>query len=114
VNDMGTEAQPRETISSEIYSKFFHGLANPTRFKIVQSLLEKEKNVSQLVDELQIKQSQVSNQLACLKWCGYVGVRQEGKYVYYQIKDERIKEILRLATEVVGDNAAQISECTRM
>jgi DNA-binding transcriptional ArsR family regulator len=45
---------------------------------------------------------------------GYVGVRQEGKYVYYQIKDERIKEILRLATKVVGDNAAQISECTRM
>lgn len=104
----------RDEISSEIYAKFFHGLSNPTRFKIVLSLLAKEKNVSELVEELQMKQSQVSNQLACLKWCGYVDTRQEGKFVYYQMKDERIREILKLAAEVVGDNAARISECTRM
>lgn len=101
-------------ISSEIYSKFFHGLANPTRFKIAISLLHKEKNVSELVEELQIKQSQVSNQLACLKWCGYVDARQEGKYVYYQIKDERVRQIILLATELVRDNAKQISKCTRV
>jgi DNA-binding transcriptional ArsR family regulator len=104
----------RNDISSEIYAKFFHGLSNPTRLRIVQSLLEKDKNVTDLMEELGIKQSQVSNQLACLKWCGYVGTRQEGKYVYYQIKDERIKEILNLVTEVVGENAAHISECTRI
>ncbi|MFZ3579079.1 ArsR/SmtB family transcription factor [Virgibacillus sp. DJP39] len=101
-------------ISSEIYAKFFHGLANPTRFKIALSLLDKEKNVSELVEELQLKQSQVSNQLACLKWCGYVDTRQEGKYVYYQIKDDRVKQIIMLATELVRDNAKQISECTRI
>ncbi|WP_407270671.1 ArsR/SmtB family transcription factor [Radiobacillus sp. PE A8.2] len=101
-------------ISSEIYAKFFHGLSNPTRFQIALSLLDKEKNVSELVDELEIKQSQVSNQLACLKWCGYVDTRKVGKYIYYQIKDERIKQIITLASEVVGDNAKQISECTRM
>ena len=101
-------------ISSEVYSKFFHGLANPTRFKIALSLLDKEKNVSELVEELQLKQSQVSNQLACLKWCGYVDTRQDGKYVYYQIKDERVKQIILLATELVRDNAKQISECTRI
>jgi DNA-binding transcriptional ArsR family regulator len=111
---MSTNVEIRDDISSEIYAKFFHGLSNPTRFRIVQSLLEKDKNVSELMEELGIKQSQVSNQLACLKWCGYVGTRQEGKYVYYQIKDERIKEILNLVAEVVGDNAAHISNCTRM
>ncbi|MDF0727732.1 metalloregulator ArsR/SmtB family transcription factor [Cytobacillus sp. S13-E01] len=104
----------RNEISSEIYAKFFHGLANPTRFKIALSLLDKEKNVSELVEELQLKQSQVSNQLACLKWCGYVDTRQEGKYVYYQIKDERVKQIILLASELVRDNAKQISECTRI
>jgi DNA-binding transcriptional ArsR family regulator len=111
---LNTKPDLRNGISSEIYAKFFHGLSNPTRFKIVLSLLDKEKNVSELVEELQIKQSQVSNQLACLKWCGYVDTRQEGKFVYYQIKDERIKQILHLAAEVVGDNAAHINECTRM
>jgi DNA-binding transcriptional ArsR family regulator len=111
---MDQKAEVRNEISSEIYAKFFHGLSNPTRFKIVLSLLEKEKNVGDLVEELQVKQSQVSNQLACLKWCGYVDTRQDGKFVYYQIKDERIKQILKLAAEVVGDNAARINDCTRM
>jgi DNA-binding transcriptional ArsR family regulator len=110
----GPKTDTRDEISSEVYAKFFHGLSNPTRFKIVISLLNKEKNVSELVEELQIKQSQVSNQLACLKWCGYVDTRQDGKFVYYQIKDNRILEILKLAAEVVGDNAARINECTRM
>lgn len=111
---MHSNQELRNGISSEIYSKFFHGLSNPTRFKIALSLLDKEKNVSELVEELQLKQSQVSNQLACLKWCGYVDTRQEGKYVYYQIKDERVKQIILLATELVRDNAKQISECTRI
>lgn len=111
---MNVKAETNDNIGAEIYAKFFHGLANPTRFRIVQSLLEKDMNVSEIVEELQIKQSQVSNQLACLKWCGYVSTRQEGKFVYYELKDERIRQMVKLAAEVVGDNAAHISECTRM
>lgn len=101
-------------LQGELISKFFHGLSNPTRFKIALSLMESEKNVSQLVDELGMKQSQISNQLACLKWCGYVSSRQEGKFVYYQITDERIRTIIELARQVVADNAEQINSCTRI
>ncbi len=103
-----------EELNSELISKFFHGLSNPTRFKIALSLIESEKNVSQLVDLLGMKQAQISNQLACLKWCGFVTTRQEGKFIYYQITDERIREIIELARQVVADNAEQIRCCTRM
>lgn len=103
-----------QTIQSELYAKFFHGLSNPTRFRIVEILLDGEKSVSELVELLGATQSQVSNQLACLKWCGYVSSRQEGKYIYYQITDDRVRQILELARQVVADNAAHINECTRM
>ncbi|GAX91652.1 ArsR/SmtB family transcription factor [Effusibacillus lacus] len=103
-----------QLIQSELYAKFFHGLSNPTRFRIVESLLDGEKSVSELVEILGANQSQVSNQLACLKWCGYVTSRQEGKYIYYQIADERVRQILELARQVVADNAAHINSCTRM
>lgn len=99
---------------TEIYAKFFHGLSNPTRFKIVEALLDDEMNVSQLVDAIGASQSQVSNQLACLKWCGYVTSRQEGKYILYRISDERVRTILQLAKEIVADNAEHIRSCTRM
>lgn len=99
---------------TEIYAKFFHGLSNPTRLKIVEALLDQEMNVSQLVDAIGASQSQVSNQLACLKWCGYVTSRQEGKYILYRISDERVHSILQLAKGIVADNAEHIRCCTRM
>ncbi|MEC1158915.1 MULTISPECIES: ArsR/SmtB family transcription factor [Bacillaceae] len=103
-----------EDLQHELIAKFFHGLSNPARFKIAVSLLESEKNVSQLVHELGMKQSQISNQLACLKWCGYVSTRQEGKFIYYRITDERIRNIIELARQVVADNAEHINCCTRI
>jgi len=101
-------------IQSELFAKFFQGLSNPTRYKIIEALLDGPKNVSQLVDVLGVSQSQVSNQLTCLKWCGYVSSQQEGKYVYYQITDDRIRTIIELARSMVADNAHHISCCTRM
>lgn len=61
-----------------------------------------------------MKQSQISNQLACLKWCGFVTSRQEGKFIYYQITDVRVREIIHLVRQIVADNAEQINSCTRM
>lgn len=102
------------TIQSELYAKFFQGLANPTRYKIVEAILTTPKNVSQLVKELGLSQSQISNQLACLKWCGFVNSHQKGKYVYYSITDERIEIIVQLGRSIVADNAENISCCTKM
>lgn len=104
----------KQEIQSELNAKFFHGLSNPTRYKIVEALLEGPKNVSQLVSTLGLAQSQISNQLACLKWCGYVSSNQEGKFIYYQITDDRIRTIIELGRSMVADNAHHISCCTRM
>ncbi|MDA8351693.1 MAG: metalloregulator ArsR/SmtB family transcription factor [Firmicutes bacterium] len=111
--DASVQTSP-EQLQGELVSKFFHGLANPTRLKIVLALLDKEKRVGQLVEELGIKQSQISNQLACLKWCGFVTSRQEGKCVYYRVTDSRVRDLIQIARQVVADNAEHINACTRM
>jgi ArsR family transcriptional regulator, cadmium/lead-responsive transcriptional repressor len=99
----------------EVTSKFFHGLCDLTRLRIVELLLDEgEKNVSELVAALNQPQSLVSNHLACLRWCGYVDSRREGKFVYYHIADPRVQQILALARCVITDNAAAIVICTRM
>ena len=99
----------------EISAKFFHGLSDLTRLQIVELLLEEgEKNVSELVAILGQPQSRISNHLACLRWCGYVDSRREGKFVYYRVSDPRVRQILELARGVIADNAAAIVSCTRM
>jgi DNA-binding transcriptional ArsR family regulator len=104
----------QEKAQNELIAKFFHGLSNPSRLKIAIALLEREKSVSELVEELGMKQSQISNQLSCLKYCGFVAPRQEGKYIYYQVKDERVRQIIHLARQVVADNADHISTCAKL
>lgn len=100
--------------SDEILMKFFKGLGDPTRIRIVDALLEKERNVSELIKILQTPQSNISNHLACLKWCGYITSRKEGTSIYYQITDERVKKIVELAREIIADHAESLYACTRI
>jgi DNA-binding transcriptional ArsR family regulator len=100
--------------SDEILMKFFKGLGDPTRIRIVEALLEKERNVSELIKILRTPQSNISNHLACLKWCGYITSRKKGTSIYYQITDERVKEIVALAREIIADHAENLYACTRI
>jgi len=100
--------------SDEILMKFFKGLGDPTRIRIVEALLQKERNVSELLKLLGMPQSNISNHLACLKWCGYITSRKEGTSIYYQITDERVKKIIGLARDIVADHAENLYACTRI
>ncbi len=99
---------------ADLMARFFSGLSHHIRYRLVASLTAGERTVNELAENLGCSQSQISNHLACLRWCGYVRSRQEGRYVYYKVTDKRILEILKLAQSVVAENAEQISTCTRM
>jgi len=100
--------------SDEILMKCFKARGDPTRIRIVEALLEKERNVSELLKLLGIPQSNISNHLACLKWCGYITSRKEGTSIYYQITDDRVKKIISLARDIVADHAENLYACTRI
>jgi len=108
------KAQIPKPLVEELLPKFFKALCDPTRIKIIQLLLEKERNVTDLITNLGISQSGVSNHLACLKWCGFVTSRKEGKNIYYQVTDKRIQKIIHLASQVISENAEHIYACTRI
>ena len=100
--------------SDEILMKFFKGLGDSTRLRIVEALVEKEQNVSELIEFIGVPQSNISNHLACLKWCGYITSRKQGTSIYYQITDERVKKIMGLAREIIADHAENLYACTRI
>jgi len=107
--------QPRDAQRLEITTKFFRGLTDPTRLRMVELLLEEgEQSVSELVARLGQSQGRISSHLACLRWCGYVSSRREGKYVYYQVTDERIATLIELARGIIAEHAEAILSCTRM
>jgi DNA-binding transcriptional ArsR family regulator len=105
----------QEVASLELMAKFFRGLGDPTRLKIVELLLEEgEMPVKALVERLGVQQGRVSSHLACLKWCGYVTTRSDGRLVLYRIADRRVKRIVALARDMVARNAEHLYACTRI
>ncbi|MER3439364.1 MAG: ArsR family transcriptional regulator [Chloroflexota bacterium] len=105
------DASTLEWETAETDARFFHGLSDPTRLAILELLLGGEKNVSELVAALGVPQSRVSSHLACLRHCGYVAHRREGKYLYYRVADPRIHALLLLGRTIARDHAAQLASC---
>lgn len=95
----------------EVLAAFFQGLSDPTRVRILELLAERPRTVSELVAALGLAQGRVSSHLSCLRWCGYVEARVEGRYNRYRLVDKRVREILRLGEAIVRDNAARLGSC---
>jgi len=100
-------------LSDEVLTaKFFRALGDPTRLRILQLVLDEERNVTELVRLTGSPQGRVSSHLACLRWCGYVTARREGRRVYYRVADPRVRELLLLAASLVRDHTDRIRSCT--
>ncbi|CAG7912326.1 MULTISPECIES: ArsR/SmtB family transcription factor [Bacillota] len=95
----------------QLKAHFIHGLSNKTRLTILELLKLKEMTVNEIVEQSKISQSSISQHLACLKGCGLVISRQEGKFVYYQIKNDQILALLQLIDSVVEDTEEDIACC---
>jgi ArsR family transcriptional regulator, cadmium/lead-responsive transcriptional repressor len=94
-----------------ITAKFFRALGHPTRIRILLLLMERERTVGELVEELDAFQARVSSHLGCLRWCGLVEVRRDGRRAYYRADDVRVRELLALANGFLDENADRIELC---
>ncbi len=81
----------------------FKALADPTRLRIVQSLLLEELCVCDLSTIVQVSISAISHQLRLLRTMRIVKYRKQGKQVYYSLNDEHITQLIRTATEHVRE-----------
>jgi ArsR family transcriptional regulator len=69
-------------------------LANQERMLLLCQLAQGEMCVSDLEEELQIRQPTLSQQLGVLRNEGVVNTRREGKNIYYSVADPALLEIL--------------------
>jgi len=69
-------------------------LADENRLRILLSLGNGKKSVSQIVEELSLSQPLISHHLKELRRCLLVTVERRGPFVYYELNDPRIVDIL--------------------
>lgn len=110
----GRASEHAAGLPSDVLARFLHALADPTRLRILDCLCrEGELHVGGLVERLGQPQGRVSAHLTCLRTCGLVKVRRDGKYRLYTIADHRIPALLALARDLARPHAAAIASCAQ-
>jgi DNA-binding transcriptional ArsR family regulator len=97
----------------EVKAKFIRGFSDKTRLQILETIKNKEKTVSEIVDDLKGNQSNISQHLACLKGCGIIVSRQEGKYMYYSLRNAEIAQLLDILDAVFNQVEVEVAACER-
>jgi DNA-binding transcriptional ArsR family regulator len=77
-------------------SDFLKTLANENRLLVLCILLEGEKSVGEINEEIDLSPSALSQHLAWLRGAGLVKTRRESQTIYYQLADKRVTELLAL------------------
>ena len=78
------------------YKIFFGTLVSAPRLKIMNLLKKGKRNVSEIINELDMDQTAVSHNLERLKKCGFVNSKIEGKFRYYELNNETIKPLMEI------------------
>lgn len=84
--------------------RLFKALADETRLKIIEFLLDGEKCVCEIFPHVKRTQSTTSIQLGKLERLGVLKSRREGKKILYSIKDLRVCDVFK----AVGNKKGKI------
>lgn len=98
----------------KLKAEFFKTLGHPARIRILELLAVGDRSVSELLPEVGLESSNLSQQLAVLRRAEVVIARKEGSTVIYSIASPDIAELLTVArkvlTRVLSDRVAVLED----
>lgn len=74
-------------------SDAFNAIAEIRRRELLLLLIDRERNVNELVESMGVTQPQVSKHLRVLREVGLVNVREEGRLRWYSVNAEELKPV---------------------
>jgi ArsR family transcriptional regulator len=96
---------PLSTLGQPVYAAkadLFRSLGHPARIRILELLVEGERPVSDLLVEIGIEPSTLSQHLAVMKRIGLVESSRKGNAVTYSLADESVEQFLLAARTVLA------------
>ena len=76
-------------------AELFGVLSTPIRLKIISAVCQGEKNVSELLAEIDTTQPNMSQHLSTLYRSGVLAKRRDGTQMYYRVQSERVATLCR-------------------
>src|SRR4051794_23286290 len=85
----------------QLKAEFFKTLGHPMRIRILELLSQDEHSVGELLREMGVEPSNLSQHLAVLRRAGLVATRKEGSTVHYSLVSAQIVELLVVARSIL-------------
>ncbi|MHA7651421.1 ArsR/SmtB family transcription factor [Mycobacterium sp. ML4] len=85
----------------KLKAEFFKTLGHPARVRILELLSERDHTVAELLPEVGLESSNLSQQLAVLRRAGVVTANKDGNTVIYSITSPLIAELMAVARQVL-------------
>lgn len=84
-----------ETLAyGQVLARFGHALSDPTRARLLLALREAPGYPAELAELLGVGRQDLSNHLSCLRGCGLVVAKPEGRRSRYELADPRLGHAL--------------------
>lgn len=91
----------------QVKADFFKTLAHPARIRVLELLREGERSVGELIPEVGLEASHLSQQLGVLRRANVVQARKDGSSVRYSVTDPRIFELLEVAKAILTTSLSE-------
>ena len=117
MNQQQDSEQPNSDAVFETVAELFSLLSTPIRLRIIGALCNHEKNVSQLLTEIDTTQPNMSQHLSTLYRAGVLGKRRDGTQIYYRLESERVATLCRAVCTQVAielDPDAEVQPADRL
>ncbi len=92
-------------------AQLFKVLADPVRLAIIHELSQGGRSVGDLVRNLDMGQTRISNHPACLRHCQLVRGRQESRHGAYSLLQHEIVDLLGWAERLIAARARELMSC---
>jgi DNA-binding transcriptional ArsR family regulator len=90
-----SEGSPEGARVFELAAELFSVLSTPMRLRILSALCNEEKSVSQMLEEIDTTQPNLSQHLNVLYRCGVLAKRKQGTQVIYRVQSEQAVTLCR-------------------
>lgn len=91
----------------QVKADFFKTLGHPARIRVLEVLRDGERSVSELIPEVGLEPSHLSQQLGILRRASILQARKTGSTVRYSVTDERIFDLLAVAKAILTSSLAE-------
>ena len=91
----------------QVKAEFFKTLGHPARIRVLEVLREGELPVNELIPEVGIEPSHLSQQLAVLRRANLVRSRKVGASVIYSVSEPRIFQLLEVAKAILTSSLTE-------